>query len=74
VGVRDSPKPPPERITMTLEYLNRSGRILLLVTGEAKAEALARVLAGPDREVPSSLLDRDRLTVVADDAALGSAS
>ena len=73
-GVRDSPKPPPERITMTLEYLNRSGRILLLVTGEGKADALARVLAGPDREVPSSLLDRDRLTVIADDAALGSSS
>jgi 6-phosphogluconolactonase len=68
--VRDAPKPPPERITMTLEYLNRSARILLLVTGAGKAGALARVLAGPDRGTPSSLLARDRLTIVADEAAL----
>jgi 6-phosphogluconolactonase len=70
-GIHDSPKPPPERITMTLEYLNASGRILLLVTGAGKAEALARVLAGPDRGAPASLLARDRLTVIADEAALG---
>jgi 6-phosphogluconolactonase len=69
-AVRDAPKPPPERITMTLEYLNRSARILLLVTGAGKAGALARVLAGPDRGTPSSLLARDRLTIVADEAAL----
>jgi 6-phosphogluconolactonase len=71
IGIRDSPKPPPERVTMTLEYLNRSARILLLVAGEGKADALARVLAGPDRGTPASLLARDRLTVVADEAALG---
>jgi 6-phosphogluconolactonase len=71
IGIRDSPKPPPERVTMTMDYLNRSGRILLLVAGAAKAEALAQVLAGPDRAVPASLLARDRLTVIADEAALG---
>ena len=71
IGITDSPKPPPERVTMTMEYLNRSGRILLLVAGAGKAEALARVLAGPDRGVPASLLARDRLTVIADEAALG---
>jgi 6-phosphogluconolactonase len=71
IGIRDSPKPPPERVTMTLDYLNRSARILLLVAGEGKADALARVLAGPDRGTPASLLARDRLTVVADEAALG---
>ena len=43
---------------------------MLLVTGAGKAEALARVLAGPDRATPASLLDRDKLLVVADDAAL----
>jgi 6-phosphogluconolactonase len=71
IGIRDSPKPPPERVTMTMDYLNRSGRILLLVAGAGKAEALAQVLAGPDRAVPASLLARDRLTVIADEAALG---
>jgi 6-phosphogluconolactonase len=71
VCVRDSPKPPPERMTLTLPKLNEARRILLLVTGAEKAPMLARVLAGPDPEVPASLLARDRLEVIADPAALG---
>jgi 6-phosphogluconolactonase len=70
VCVRDSPKPPPERVTLTLGKLNETRRILLLVTGAEKAPMLARVLAGPDPEVPASLLARDRLEVIADAAAL----
>lgn len=70
-GVTDSPKPPPERITLTLGALNAGARLVLLVTGAGKADALARVLAGPDEGTPSSLLARDRLLVLADAAALG---
>jgi len=73
VCVRDSPKPPPERVTLTLGKLNEARRILLLVTGAEKAPMLARVLAGPDPELPASLLARDRLEVIADAAALPSA-
>jgi 6-phosphogluconolactonase len=69
-GISDSPKPPPERITLTLPKLNESRRIVLLVTGEGKSEALARVMAGPDRTYPASLLDRSKLLVMADNAAL----
>jgi 6-phosphogluconolactonase len=71
VAVHDSPKPPPDRITLTLGKLNESRRIVLLVTGAAKAPLLARVLAGPDPTVPASLLDRERLEIIADAAALG---
>jgi 6-phosphogluconolactonase len=70
VGISDSPKPPPERITLTLPKLNGSRRIVLLVSGEGKSEALARVMAGPDRSVPASLLDRSKLVVMADNAAV----
>jgi 6-phosphogluconolactonase len=70
VCVRDSPKPPPERVTLTLPKLNETRRILLLVAGAEKAPMLARVLSGPDPEVPASLLARDRLEVIADAAAL----
>lgn len=70
IGVHDSPKPPPQRITLTLEKLNESRTIMLIVTGEEKAEALAHVLEGPNRAYPASLLDADRLVLVADDAAL----
>ncbi|HEU4975558.1 MAG TPA: 6-phosphogluconolactonase [Baekduia sp.] len=69
-GITDSPKPPPERITLTLAKLNESRRIVLLVSGEGKSEALARVMAGPDRATPASLLDRTKLLVMADNAAV----
>jgi len=70
VAVHGSPKPPPDRVTLTLPKLNASHRILLVVSGAAKAPMLARVIAGPDPEVPASLLDRARLEIIADAAAL----
>ncbi|MEA2305670.1 MAG: 6-phosphogluconolactonase [Solirubrobacteraceae bacterium] len=74
VGIHDAPKPPPERISLTLGKLNESRRIVLLVTGEAKREALRRVIdpdGRADRHVPATLLARDRLLVLADAAAVG---
>jgi 6-phosphogluconolactonase len=70
VAVHDSPKPPPDRVTLTLPVLNASRRIVLLAMGTEKARMLERVIAGPDPEVPASLLDRERLEVIADAAAL----
>jgi 6-phosphogluconolactonase len=70
VAVHGAPKPPPDRVTLTLPKLNAAHRILLVVTGAAKAPLLARVIAGPDPQVPASLLARDRLEIVADAAAL----
>jgi 6-phosphogluconolactonase len=70
VGVHDSPKPPPERITLTLAKLNQSHRILVLADGAGKADAVERILAGPDRATPASLLDRGRVELIVDAAAL----
>ena len=70
VAVHDSPKPPPDRVTLTLPVLNASRRIVLLAMGAEKARMLERVIAGPDPEVPASLLDRERLEIIADAAAL----
>ncbi|MGZ4275271.1 MAG: 6-phosphogluconolactonase [Solirubrobacteraceae bacterium] len=70
VAVHDSPKPPPERVSLTLRKLNEARRILLVVTGADKAPVLARVIAGPDPQVPASLLDRGRLEIIADEEAL----
>jgi 6-phosphogluconolactonase len=70
LAVHGSPKPPPDRVTLTFGKLNAAHRILLVVTGAAKAPLLARAIAGPDPEVPASLLARDRLEIVADAAAL----
>lgn len=46
VGVRQSPKPPPERVSLTFEALNRTRAVWFLVSGDSKAEAVARSLAG----------------------------
>jgi 6-phosphogluconolactonase len=45
VGVTDSPKPPPERISLTFAALNRAKSVWLLVAGDQKADAVARALA-----------------------------
>jgi 6-phosphogluconolactonase len=71
VAVHDAPKPPPDRVTLTLPVLNAARRIVLFVTGAEKAPMLARVLAGPDEAVPASLLEREHLEIIADAAALG---
>jgi 6-phosphogluconolactonase len=70
VPVHEAPKPPPDRVSLTLRTINASRRIVLLVSGAGKADALARVLAGPDEATPASLLERGKLEIVADEAAL----
>ncbi|MEZ5095332.1 MAG: 6-phosphogluconolactonase [Nocardioides sp.] len=45
-GVRDSPKPPPERVSLTFATLNRSRAVWFLVAGPEKAQAVALALAG----------------------------
>jgi 6-phosphogluconolactonase len=48
VGVEDSPKPPPRRITLTLPAIQRSREVWLLVSGAEKAEAVAAAVGGAD--------------------------
>jgi 6-phosphogluconolactonase len=69
LGVHDSPKPPPERITLSLAVLRAARRCLLLATGAGKADAVDAMFGPPSRHVPASLLRRERLTVIVDDAA-----
>jgi 6-phosphogluconolactonase len=69
LGVSDSPKPPPQRITLSLAVLRAARACLLLATGAAKADAISAMLAEPSRHVPASLLRRERLAVIVDDAA-----
>jgi 6-phosphogluconolactonase len=67
--VHGAPKPPPERVTLSLGVLRAARRCLLLAPGASKADAVAAVLAGPDPRVPASLLTSGRLHVITDDAA-----
>jgi 6-phosphogluconolactonase len=55
VGVTGSPKPPPERISLTFEALRHSRSVWFLVSGEGKADAVARALGGADlHEIPAA--------------------
>jgi 6-phosphogluconolactonase len=55
VAVSGSPKPPPERISLTFPALNRAEEVWFLVSGEGKADAVARALAadGSVQETPA---------------------
>ncbi len=53
--VPDSPKPPADRITLTVRLLSTARRAILLATGEGKREALARLAAG-DPQLPATRL------------------
>ena len=69
LGVRDSPKPPPERITLSLAVLRAARRCVLPATGAGKRDAVRGALGAATRGVPASLLRRERLTMILDDAA-----
>ncbi len=68
--VHDAPKPPPDRVTMTLELLGAARAVLVLAPGASKADAVRRVQAGPDDAVPASLLP-EHTELVLDPAAAG---
>lgn len=55
IAVRNSPKPPPERLSLTLPAINSSERIWLVLAGADKASALGLTLAGVSAyEVPAA--------------------
>jgi len=69
-AVHDAPKPPPDRITLTVPLLRAARSIVFLATGADKADAVRGLLAAPDPKIPSSLLAGDRTEVIVDrDAA-----
>jgi len=70
VAVHGSPKPPPDRVTLTFPVLKRARFTLLLATGASKADALARARAG-DESIPIALLGDGLDEIACDPAAAG---
>jgi len=72
IPVTDSPKPPPDRISLTFAALNRSGEVWFVVSGEGKADAVAKALAdGTDlHDIPAvGVTGQDSTVWFVDEAA-----
>jgi 6-phosphogluconolactonase len=55
VGVRESPKPPPLRTSMTMPTIRSAAQVWLLAAGAEKSEAIQRALSGADGvQVPAA--------------------
>jgi 6-phosphogluconolactonase len=70
--IRDAPKPPPDRLTLTLPVLNAARAVLFMVQGASKRQALARVLQR-DPTLPASRVQPidGELQFIVDKAAIG---
>ena len=69
IGVSEAPKPPPERISLTIERMNTSAQLWLLVSGADKADAVARALDG-DPDLPAAqVAGRERTIWFLDETA-----
>lgn len=64
VGVSDSPKPPPQRVSLTLPAIETAQEVWLVVAGPDKAPAVRRALegAGP-AEIPAAAVRGRRRTL-----------
>lgn len=64
VGVHGSPKPPPDRVSLTFDAINGAREIWLVASGTSKASAVASALGGaPADDVPAAGVEATRLTL-----------
>ncbi|RRJ87232.1 6-phosphogluconolactonase [Gulosibacter macacae] len=71
--VRNSPKPPAERVTLTYPAINSAAHVWVYATGEGKREALelARSGAAASESPVGAVAARDEVVLYADAAAIG---
>ncbi|XP_020805503.1 probable 6-phosphogluconolactonase [Drosophila serrata] len=71
IPIRNSPKPPPERITFTLPLINNARDVSFVVTGAGKASVVKRVFVDQDREFPAAWVNpvQGQLTLIVDAGA-----
>ena len=71
-SVRDSPKPPPLRLTLTVPMIARSRHTWVFTSEARKARAVAKTFAAPrNPQAPSSFADGGELLWLIDEGAAG---
>lgn len=70
IAEHNSPKPPPQRLSLSMEVLNNSEKIIFVVSGIDKAESVEAVHTNPDCELPAAKVSAKGLTLwIVDEAA-----
>jgi 6-phosphogluconolactonase len=71
VAVRNSPKPPPTRISLTFSAIQAAREVWVLASGAEKAQAVAEAVSGVSEEkLPAAgARGRDRTLFLVDTAA-----
>ena len=69
--ITDSPKPPPERVTLTYPVLNHAKNVIFVSTGDGKKEVLEKILKNNDSNFPATLVSpiKGNLIWILDEAA-----
>lgn len=71
VAISNSPKPPAERLSLSMEVINNSEKIVFVVSGIDKSEAVEAVHTDPDCELPAAKVSATGLTLWIIDEAAG---
>jgi 6-phosphogluconolactonase len=81
VFLDDSPKPPPQRISLSLPAINHALRVAFVATGEGKKDVLKTIMDEPETGLPASRVRpiaheklHDQLYWFVDDAAVAEVS
>ena len=61
IAITDSPKPPAERVSFSMDFINASSQVWIIAAGESKAAAVTQVLEG-DRDIPAAHVEARELT------------
>ena len=73
IAVDNSPKPPPQRLSFSLELINRSQKIMFVVAGLDKAEAVESVHKNSECDLPAARVEAQGETLWIVDEAAGAA-
>jgi 6-phosphogluconolactonase len=52
IPITDSPKPPPQRVSFSMNFINTSQEVWIIAAGEGKAPAVTQILEG-DQSIPA---------------------